>query len=323
LTCSLEPRPSVCLTRFCSPDRPGSASWHLPNIWFKPDSAGRLPQGDPCQQCDGCRQFLAGSHADYQFLDIEDKRKALRVEQIRGLSSWLSLTASGSGGKHAVIAQAEKMSQGASNSLLKTLEEPPGDTLLILVTALPGRLSATIRSRCQQLSIPRPETAQALAWLEARESGDWAEALALAEGAPLRALALAGGEGVEQARNRAKELIAIANGRETVVSIAEKWSRQPLPELMDWWRVWLEQLARWLQAGPDHAPAMQAIGDEDLQKFRGRIDWKSLHELLDAVNQAEKRLDSANPQLLMESLLGHWAQLCGIIGPAPAMTSAR
>ncbi|MCP1726862.1 DNA polymerase-3 subunit delta' [Natronospira proteinivora] len=282
----------------------------------EPDS-----EGSPCGKCDGCRQFLAGTHPDWRRLAVEAKRKTIRVEQVRELSAWMSLTASQSAGKHAIIAPAEIMTTGASNSLLKTLEEPAGNALLILVTSLPGRLTPTIRSRCQQVMIPRPDQQQALSWLSEQGEGDWRETLALAGGSPLKALSLWDSGGVEQARENARRVLAVGTGRETVVNAADQWIKQDLASVIAWWRVWLQALSRQLQAGPQYADALSSVQGDELQKLASRINWKALHELLSAVDHAERRLDSANPQLLAESLLGQWAQVCGIIRGAPDQRS--
>jgi DNA polymerase-3 subunit delta' len=83
------------------------------------------------------------------------------------------------------------MNAPAANALLKTLEEPPADTYLMLVSHQPARLPATIVSRCQRLLVPEPDAATAAAWLTAQGVADGARMLALAGGAPLLALDLA------------------------------------------------------------------------------------------------------------------------------------
>jgi DNA polymerase-3 subunit delta' len=268
--------------------------------------------GIACGECDTCRQFTAGSHPDWRRLGIEGKRKTIVIDQIRGVIEWLGLTASDARGKHLMIEPAERMTVGASNSLLKTLEEPSGDTVIMLVSRLPGRLSATIRSRCRQLALPRPDRNAALAWLEQQsEKADWPALLDLADGSPLRARTLAEAGGLEQATDHASQALAVAQGQASLVEVADKWSRQSLPELLDWFRVWLESLARRAQGGEQHEAELLRSHSDDLQKLLRGIDWKSLHELLMEVQRAEQRMDSANPQLLLETLLGQWKGVFG------------
>jgi DNA polymerase-3 subunit delta' len=95
--------------------------------------------------------------------------------------------------KVVLITPADAMNVAASNALLKTLEEPPAGTRFILVTARPGQLPATIRSRCQVLALQAPEPALALSWLcdqSGAPSQAASEALAAAGGAPRIALEL-------------------------------------------------------------------------------------------------------------------------------------
>lgn len=124
-----------------------------------------------CGECRGCRFFVAGSHAD--FLDItfeeNEKTKKMRgeivIEQIRRLGAWFALTPQLGRAQVAIIEPADAINFNASNALLKTLEEPSRDRYLILVSAHPAQLSATIRSRCQRLEFPLPARAEASAWL--------------------------------------------------------------------------------------------------------------------------------------------------------------
>jgi Tfp pilus assembly protein PilZ len=95
------------------------------------------------------------------------------------------------GAKIAVIEPAERMNAAAANALLKTLEEPPPSTYLILVSAAPGRLPATVRSRCSRMVAPVPDAGASRAWLAAQGVADADLLLAQAGGAPLAALALA------------------------------------------------------------------------------------------------------------------------------------
>src|SRR5258707_8511889 len=97
---------------------------------------------------------------------IEDSRQ-IRIEQVRELAQELALTSHQGGYKVGVLSPADVLNRFAANALLKTLEEPPGRTVLILVATQPSRLPPTILSRCQRIRIAAPERAQAVAWLDA------------------------------------------------------------------------------------------------------------------------------------------------------------
>ena len=102
---------------------------------------------------------------DLHWLFPEEDKRTISVDQIRFVAEVLALKAHRGTAKVVVIEPADGMTTGAANALLKTLEEPSGDTYLLLVSHQPERLPATIRSRCQRLSIARPRPADVIAWL--------------------------------------------------------------------------------------------------------------------------------------------------------------
>ncbi len=155
--------------------------------------------GLACGRCPGCRYAEAGTHPDLlrvERLVFDDEGQALvpvdtiAVDRIRALIDFVQLTSHRRRAKVAVIAPAERMNASAANALLKTLEEPPPDAYLLLVTEQPGRLPPTVVSRCRRLAAPRPGADEARAWLATQGVGEGgiALALALAGGAPLAAL---------------------------------------------------------------------------------------------------------------------------------------
>jgi len=146
-----------------------------------------------CGQCSSCRLVMAGSHSDLRWIQPEDSLQ-IKIDQIRQLVGWANQTARQGGIKVAVIEPAERMNLNAANALLKILEEPAAYTFFILVSAIPAGLLATIRSRCQQISVLRPGQDQALAWLKqvlpASDETELQTALHLAVGSPLSAFEL-------------------------------------------------------------------------------------------------------------------------------------
>jgi len=128
-------------------------------------------QQKPCGHCAACHAMQANSYPDFSFTTLlENERthkpnKDIKIDQIRQLIHRMSLTNSLPGGKIALIYPAEKMNQSSSNALLKTLEEPSADALLILLTHNAGRLPVTIRSRCQHWVVANPNPQEAAEWL--------------------------------------------------------------------------------------------------------------------------------------------------------------
>lgn len=142
-----------------------------------------------CGHCHSCQLFSAGAHPDHLLIEPEEAGKTIKIDQIRALKDKQSLTPNISAWKTVVIHPAHKMTTSASNSLLKLLEEPPAQTLLILVSSQPQQLPVTIRSRCQLWPMQSPENAMTENWLKQQGTDISTSQLAilhpLAKGAPL------------------------------------------------------------------------------------------------------------------------------------------
>lgn len=107
-----------------------------------------------CNACRHCQLIVANSHPDFYRIQPEEKGKAIKIDTIRELIEKLNQTAQQNSYKIAIIEPADALNIAASNALLKTLEEPPTNTIILLLTENPSSLSATIRSRCQILKFP-------------------------------------------------------------------------------------------------------------------------------------------------------------------------
>lgn len=149
--------------------------------------------GTACGECKACHLMRAGSHPDLLRVLPEENRSALKVDRIRQVGEFVNRTASYTGSARVVmLAPAEALGQGAANALLKNLEEPPGDSLFLLISHVPGAVLPTIRSRCQPLPMPEPDAKATLQWLQDRSGDAEQAALAarLAPSQPLKALRL-------------------------------------------------------------------------------------------------------------------------------------
>ena len=169
-----------------------------------------LADGGPCGRCPSCGYVLAGAHPDLRLVEPLERDEegnetaldAILVEPIRELIDFTQLSTHRQRAKVAVIAPAELMNAAAANALLKTLEEPPPATYVMLVSHQPGRLPATIVSRCRALAAPDPSAAVATGWLAQHGAAQPEQLLAQAGGAPLLALALG-----DPGRQRERELL--------------------------------------------------------------------------------------------------------------------
>lgn len=178
-----------------------------------------------CGQCRSCTLFAGGAHPDFRFVSFipKDRSAELRtviiIDQVRELISSMQLTNGLSPRKVALIHPAEAMNRNAANAILKTLEEPVGEVVLLLVSNDASRLSATIRSRCQSLPLRPPAAAEALHWLQQHAGVSRDEALLALQataGSPLQAALLLQQGRVDEFRQLFESLQQISRDIEAV-----------------------------------------------------------------------------------------------------------
>jgi len=237
--------------------------------------------GLACGECPGCRYAVAGQHPDLMRLELLAPDSAdgtlaevdtITIDRVRALTEFAQLTSHRQRAKVAVIAPADRMNVAAANALLKTLEEPPPDTYLILVTKQPGRVPPTILSRCRRLAAPLPSAEEARAWLAEQGVASPELVLAQAGGAPLAALASAD-PAVQSERNA--WLAALARPAQlSVAGLAARIEaggrderKARLARAVDWLIAWSSDLAR-VRAGdsvrqnPDAADALSRLASQ-------------------------------------------------------------
>jgi DNA polymerase-3 subunit delta' len=263
----------------------------------------------PCRQCTGCTLFAAGTNPDFfRVMPAEDSR-VIKIDQVRELSENLALTSHGSGCKVAILVPADAMNINAANSLLKTLEEPSDNTVLVLVSAQPERLPATIRSRCQMIRVQAPDRELSARWLAERYDGPSPDLyLALANGAPLQALQLARQQALEERQRRFRALVAIQAGQESPLTVAQSWAADGEMQGLRWMREWLMDMLRIRLGGA--APGIRGVDLRDrLTELALKQDSKVLFGLLDGINRMLRLADSTlNRQMMMEDILLDWAE---------------
>ncbi len=242
-------------------------------------------------------------HPDVHWVGIPEDKKTIGIDQIRALVDNVSLTSYEGRGKTAIIEPANAMTHNAANSLLKTLEEPPGDALIILVTDKAGRLPATIFSRCQRIDILPPSAAQGLAWLDRLQPGaHWREALREADNAPIRAVDAL--QELETSAQMARAFSDLARGRGSPLDIAATWSKIEPLYVLDWLARQVRLAILAVSGAAEHAAGL-AVDDSVLE----RIDRRNLFCYLDIINRLRGQpAGSFNVQLTLESLLIDWAE---------------
>ena len=262
----------------------------------------------PCGSCRGCLLFLGGNHPDWQL--IQPEKRLITIDQIRAQLDFANQTSQRGGMKVLVIKPAEAMNLNAANALLKLLEEPPPQTLLILISHQPGLLLATLRSRCQHLRCPTPALPQAVAWLKAQGfEGDSRKILQLANGAPLHALHLTESGVLAEHENISQCLRALALGRLAPLQAArqcEKFSVSTCIENLMQAVLALLKMRQTGQSDPD--PELQSLAE----LLNSKVSIMGMHSYYRSLLQARKDClapNNANQMLILEDLLVGWSRL--------------
>jgi DNA polymerase-3 subunit delta' len=273
----------------------------------------RGPALAACGECAECALSRAGSHPDlYSLRPLEDK-KSISVDQVREACEQLGMTSMRRGYRIGIVAPAQAMTTSAQNALLKTLEEPAARTLIVLVTARPSALLATLRSRCQRIEIARPARDESCAWLASRLGHAAPDGLLeIAGGAPLRALEIAPHfEALES--QMARLLEDLLSGRIESTRCAEQMMGDGLPVRLDWLESWLGRtLASRLL--PD-ATRLTVPGGSVLQRVGREVNISAAFRMVDRLREARRLLEgSAAAQLVVEALLVEFNAAIGRAG---------
>ncbi len=274
---------------------------------LRPDPLSNLP----------CYPFAPVEHPDIHWISTPEDKKSIGIEQIRGLVAKMTLTSYKGLGKVAVIEPANAMTVNAANSLLKTLEEPPGDALLILVADRVGKLPATIFSRCQRIEISVPPESVALKWLDRLQPGAaWLDALRMTGGSPLAAISAL--DDLETSSTMSRDLNVLAKGKGSPIEIAARWAKLDPGFVLNWLSQQVKLSVLATSAGRETADGL-AIDDSVLR----RMDRRNLFCYLDIINRLRGQPGgSYNVQLTFEGLLIDWAnglKDCGLTPPTDGM----
>ncbi len=264
-----------------------------------------------CGKCRGCQLMAGQSHPDLLLVEPEASSTAIKIDQVRQVTEFIAKTAQQGGRKVVLLAPAEAMNINAANALLKSLEEPAGQTHLLVVSQEPSRLLATIRSRCTKLILTAPNEPDALAWLTQMGIPDAAQMLRHAGGEPLKVQRWFEKDFAAQQASMQKDLAAIASGNRSPMAIAKAWLEYLPVEVVDCLLMWVQDAVSVRQAG-SHAPeadektanAVGCLTDVPLQLlFRY---WDKL------AHSKQEMLSKNNPniELLLDELLMGWAALC-------------
>ena len=236
---------------------------------------------------------------------------------MRDLVDFVVQTPQLGGRKLVLLEPAEAMNPNAANALLKSLEEPAGNTVMLLISHQPSRLLPTVRSRCVQQACPLPDETQSLDWMQGahpeldRQLAH--ELLRLSGGSPLTALRLRALDVIGLREKVVEGVKKLLKQHSSPSQLAESWNAVPLPLLFDWFCDWSQVLLRY-QLTQDES----VLGLEDMRKVLQYLADKATQPKVLALQdwlllQRQKVLGRANLNrvLLLEALLVQWASLPG------------
>lgn len=265
----------------------------------------------PCGQCHACHLIQAQSHPDFMLVEPEQDAQVIKIDQIRQVVQFVNETALQGVMRIVIINPASAMNNNAANSLLKTLEEPAPNTLIILLNDLNLRLPATIISRCQKIVFQKPPQEDALKWLQANltdHSVDPNLLLKLADGVPIKAKELMD-KGVFAFRQELyQSLDLLAQRKMDPLQAAVKYQEQDVLVLLNLLLVWLQDLLRYEVTQGD-----AVLINADYQAVFARLTSVDGREkLLNFLDHVKKtyaymaRALNLNRQLLLEELFIRW-----------------
>lgn len=266
------------------------------------------------------RRIASGGHADLKVVErgwADDKKSKLKseipVEEVRGVGAFMSLTPGEGGWRVVIVDAADEMNRSSANAILKVLEEPPRNALMLLISHNPGRLLPTIRSRCRRLSL-KPLSDELVTLLLRRSNPELSDRDAgilarLAEGSIGRARKLAAEGGLEL-YHRMVELIAglprlnlpeLHAFAETVAR--DEGSFRTVTELLLWW------LARAATRGAGKPGGGEAVAGEAALQSRlvaaaGLEPWTRLWEKSQTLFGRAEAVNLDRKQVLLNAFAG-------------------
>ena len=237
------------------------------------------------------RRVAALSHPDLFVLrrglnDRGKPRREIAVDDARDMGGFFALAPSEGGMRVAIIDAVDDLNRNAANAILKTLEEPPARSVLLLVCHTPGAILPTIRSRCRRLALRALSDSQVEQALGAKDDA----VVALAKGRPGRAIALKA-QGIDTAAarlDRAQTAIAKGEAASVLNPLYDKMSGEPFERLA----AVLELAEEWTRAnGVEQGGEQWAEAWSQLETLRGEaegLDMDPRHALARAIGVLDR-----------------------------------
>jgi DNA polymerase-3 subunit delta' len=282
-------------------------------------AAGLTDTAVACGNCNNCLKCGAGNHPDILTIEPEKGSKNIKIDQIRWLSEFVIRCSHSGGAKVVIIQGAHLLNANAANALLKTLEEPNDNTHVFLVSDHPGRLVATIRSRCQKLAFQVPNADIAASWLQTIiGEGNVSSILEASDMRPLIALQLVEGDSLQDRAQFLQSICDVKAGKQSIQQVLLLVAKNGESEVLQHFSTFLSKLTKYSLTGiadseDDHGlQNMYALLAPSKEKSIAPEVASSLALFYTEVETARRQLASTtnpNPQLIMESILWQWSKL--------------
>jgi DNA polymerase-3 subunit delta' len=248
------------------------------------------------------RHAPADRHPDLHWVFPEEDKQTISIEQIRAVCEAIALKPYRGASKVVIIEPAEGLTAAAANALLKTLEEPAGDTYLLLVSHQPGRLPPTIRSRCQRIDVRRPRPAEIADWVGAA-AADIDELWEASGGAPLAIAELGANGSFLENSNLEHKVVLISKGEIDPQAVADEWTKLDVNAVLAWLLRRLSMSIRARVAGR-RATAVTDLTDDALHNAWATLGVETLFRQYEAADRLLNQIGTGvNIELGLRSLL--------------------
>jgi DNA polymerase-3 subunit delta' len=266
---------------------------------FGSDAEPAALDADSALAAMAARHETMDRHPDLHWLFPEEDKETISVDQVRAVIDAFTLTAHRGAAKVVVVEPAEALTPAAANALLKTLEEPTSQGYLLLLSSQPGRLPATVRSRCQHVALRVPDGADVARWLGAAPAAV-ADARRAVGGAPLQLAAAIRADGISTFKQLEKDLTELSEDRLDPQAVAQSWAKGDTELALGWLRRRIHEELRARVAEPAGSTSVTVPAAATLHNA-----WRALpaRTLFDEYDRAERLLNQLGSGLNIELAL--------------------
>ena len=263
---------------------------------------------DFCGRCAACARIQNGNHPDVRLVEILEDKKEISIKQVRDIEKDLNFRSFSGKRKIAIIDPATSMNLSAQNALLKTLEEPPQESLLILIAANAGGLLPTLRSRCLRLPfgpLARDAVAEFLITNKGIEKEEARFLAAVSMGSLGAALRLDKEEFLERRRSWAEKVSSLTSGDYRAASEAAEAiasNKEESLQFLEWAETWYRDLL--IHAVTENSA--ETINVDMLAEIRSQAANGQVEQMLSTFAQTARAAGriqrNLNRRMVLESL---------------------